>query len=82
MDKLLDVVDVTAFPDYSLVLRFENGEIRVFDMAALLDKKPFTQIKNPARFLQARIDCGTVAWPGEIDISPETLYDQSRPVQA
>jgi hypothetical protein len=27
----------------------------------------------------AKVGYGTVIWPGNIDIAPETLYDQSRP---
>jgi len=82
MNMLLDVVEVQARPDYTLVLQFENGERRLFDMAPLMDKKPFVRIKETSLFLQARVDCGTVVWPSEIDISPETLYELSKPLQA
>ncbi len=77
MDILLDVVHVVAKPDYTLYLEFENGEKRLFDMAPLMDKKPFVQLKESPRFLQAFVDYGTVVWPGNIDIAPETLYDRS-----
>ena len=80
MDELLDVVRVEAKPEYTLFLEFENGEIRVFDMAPLMDKKPFAQLKISSLFTKASVEYGTVVWPGNIDIAPETLYDRSLPV--
>jgi hypothetical protein len=80
MEVLLDVVKVEATPDYKLHLEFENGEKRIFDMSPYMDKKPFVQLKGSPLFTKASIDYGTVVWPGNIDIAPETLYDRSRPV--
>ena len=79
MQALLDVVKVEARPNYSLLLEFENHEKRLFDMAPYLDKRPFTPLKSLALFTQAKVDYGTVVWPGNIDIAPETLYDRSIP---
>jgi hypothetical protein len=64
---------------YILSLIFENGECRLFDMTYLMDKKPFCRLKEKALFDLATVDYGTVVWPGNIDISPETLYDRSIP---
>jgi hypothetical protein len=80
MNELLDVVKVAAKPDYQLELEFENGEVRVFDMVPLLNKRPFSRLKESGTFFGARVDYGTVVWPGNIDIAPETLYDRSVPV--
>ena len=80
MDELLDVVNVKAKPGYTLELEFENGERRLFDMAPLIDKKPFARLKELNTFFAARVDYGTVVWPGNIDIAPETLYDRSVPI--
>jgi len=79
MEILLDVVSVEVGADYALFLEFENGEKRMFDMRPYLNKKPFISIKDVPLFAQARIDYGTVVWPGNIDIAPETLYDRSIP---
>ena len=79
MESLLDVVHVKALLDYTLHLVFENGEHRIFDMTPYLDKRPFAKLKESSAFLQASVDLGTVVWPGNIDIAPETLYDRSRP---
>jgi hypothetical protein len=80
MHALLDVIKVQARPDYSLLLEFENGEKRLFDMTPYLDKRPFAVLKSTSLFAQARVDYGTVIWPGHIDIAPETLYERSVPV--
>jgi hypothetical protein len=77
---LLDVVKVEAQPDHTLLLEFENGERRRFDMKVLLDRRPFDRLRNAGLFAMARVDYGTVVWPGNIDIAPETLYDRSSPL--
>ena len=80
MEDLLDVVKVSVKTDYVLDLEFENGERRIFDMGPYMDKKPFVQLKSSPLFSKASVAFGTVVWPGNIDIAPETLYDRSRPI--
>ncbi len=77
---LLDVIDVQAQQDFILNLKFENGECRCFNMAPYIDQKPWVRLKLDKAFLAAFIENGTVAWPGNIDIDPETLYELSSPV--
>lgn len=79
MEIVLDVTNVEAMPDYKLRLEFENGEKRLFDMSAYIDKPPFTRLKESALFAAAFVEYGTVVWPGDIDIAPETLYERSLP---
>ncbi|MEI7870335.1 MAG: DUF2442 domain-containing protein [Candidatus Methylumidiphilus sp.] len=68
------VTAVQPLPDYRLFLTFENGEHRYFDMTPYLHYRVFERLQNPGFFKLARLDYGTVTWPGEIDIAPETLY--------
>lgn len=79
MRVLRDVIAVVARPDHKLVLEFEGGERRVYDMRPLIARKPFDRLRDPAKFAAAFVDLGTVCWPGEIDIDPETLYERSVP---
>ena len=80
MNTLLDVIAVQTRPEHHLLITFENGESRLFDMQPYLHKRPFIGLKQPGLFDKASVELGTVVWPGEIDISPETLYDNSVPV--
>jgi len=40
----------------------------------------FTPLRDPAAFAQMRLDqqLGTVVWPGDLDLAPESLYMQGR----
>jgi hypothetical protein len=77
METLLDVVSVVAEQDFGLLLVFENGQKRRFDMKPLLHKKPFCRLRDLPLFMKATVAFGTVVWPGNIDIAPETLWDRS-----
>lgn len=76
---LIDVIDAKTQDDFQLMIEFRNGEKRRFDMRPLLEMKPWNRIASPALFNRLRVECGTVVWPGNIDIAPETLYDDSVP---
>lgn len=75
-----DVVRVIPRSDFQIDIEYDNGERRRFDMRPLLSMKPWNRIAAPAIFSLAAVDYGTVVWPGEIDIAPETLYVDSVPL--
>lgn len=77
---LLDVTRVAVQSNFVLLLEFENGEQRSFDMARYIDQRPWVRLKSGNMFHCAFVENGTVAWPGNIDIDPETLYDLSYPL--
>ncbi len=63
--------------DCKLEIVFTNGEARVFDCAHLLSFGVFQEFRDIGYFKQARAEDGTVAWPHEQDICPDTLYEDS-----
>jgi len=74
-----DVIEVRTQPGYLLDLVFANGERRRFDMTPYLHFPALRRLENPGFFSLARAEYGTVVWPGNIDMAPETLYDLSVP---
>lgn len=74
---MIEVCHVEIGLGFNLLVTFQNGERRCFDMAPYLQYPVFQKLKNPAFFSLARVDYGTVTWPGDIDIAPETLYAHS-----
>lgn len=74
------VFAVRANEDFSLDLHFTDGSVRRFDAKPYLDYGVFTELKDLHYFQQVRIAFGTVQWPHEQDISPETLYLESAPL--
>ena len=74
-----EIAAVRVQAEYRLLLEYENGESRLFDATPYLDRGVFTRLKEPRLFAQARIEFGTVTWPGELDIAPATLYLRSQP---
>ena len=71
------VKDVVAREDYKLEITFTNGEVALFDCAHLLSFGVFKEFQDLSYFKQARVEGGTVVWPHEQDICPDTLYRDS-----
>jgi len=69
---------VAALPDYILELRYDDHEVRRFDVKPYLNHPFYGSLKNPAIFNAARIGHGTVVWPGDIDMAPDDLYFNSK----
>lgn len=70
---------VTANDDYSLDLQFDDGSVKRFDAKPYLDYEVFRELTDLSHFKQVDIAFGTVQWPNEQDISPETLYIEGVP---
>ena len=71
------IVSVNPRDDFHLELKFNTGEIGVFDARPYIEKGAFHRLKDLSLFKQAYVAFDTVCWPGDLDIAPETLYDRS-----
>lgn len=77
---LLDIIDVKPQDNFLLWLKFENGEEKEFDCKPLFEKKPFQILSDKQFFKKVKLGFGTVVWSDEIDISPDTLYLDSKKI--
>ena len=71
------VSKVTVLERKRLRLRFENGEQGIYDCSGLLDFGVFQELRDEAYIRQAKVLHGSVVWPHEQDICPDTLYVDS-----
>lgn len=72
------VVSVKPLPEFKLALTFANGEHGTYDCRPLLDFGVFQELRAPNYFRQVKASFGTIAWPHEQDICPDTLYLDSQ----
>ena len=75
------VTRVETLENFQLKITFDESEVRIFDAKPYLEKGVFQRLKNQAEFKQAFVQWDTVCWPGELDISPATLYIKSKPIR-
>ena len=71
------VIEVKHEEKYRLILKFDNNEWRVFDVAPYLHLGIFQELKSLEMFNSVKIENGTVLWPNEADFCPDTLFIES-----
>ena len=74
------VSQVKPTADHKLVLVFNDGDHRVYDCSHLLDFGVFRELRDIGYFKRVHVLDGTVVWPNEQDICPDTLYLDSSPL--
>jgi hypothetical protein len=72
------VRDARPIAGYRLEIVFTSGEVGVYDCTPLLDFGVFAELSDETYFRQVRPAGGTVVWPHEQDICPDTLYIDAR----
>ena len=71
-------IAVQPLKNFELEIKFANGEVRIFDMKPHLEFGVFNELKSVSYFNQVKIQNGSVAWPNEQDVCPDTLFEGSR----
>ena len=74
------VKDVIPTKDYQLILTFADGTKKRYNAWPLLRKEIYAPLRNLSFFLNARVECGTVVWNDDVDLSPEHLYECSEQI--
>lgn len=73
----LTITDVKPKDNYLLLLTFENGEIRQFDMKPYLEFGIFQELKDIRLFRTVKKSFDSIEWDNEADFDPEVLYQKS-----
>jgi hypothetical protein len=75
------VVRVRALPRHRLSVSFADGTAGEVDVSRLvLGRNPgvFEALRDRAVFERVRVRNGAVTWPGQLDLAPDTMYDEIR----
>ena len=73
----LAVSEVEPQEGYKLLLTFENGEKRLFEMDDYLDTGLFQELKDGKMFKSVHIVLDSIEWANGVDLDPEELYQNS-----
>jgi hypothetical protein len=76
------VIEVKPNIDYTLLLTFDNGEIKRFDMTPYLNIGIFKELNDINRFKLVKTFLGSVQWKNGQDLCPDTLYLDSKNIDA
>jgi uncharacterized protein DUF2442 len=74
------LIEATAAGNHLVRVAFEDGLVGEVDLAYLLDYGGvFEPLRDPGFFRRLRLDpgAGTIVWPNDADIAPETLYEHA-----
>jgi len=71
---MLEIRDVVPLDGRTVRLTLSDGEVVIRDLSDLLRGPLFDSIaSDDATFRRVAVDYGTLVWPGDVDIAPETL---------
>lgn len=77
---IVSIIGVKYLEEYKLELTFDTNEVKTVDLKDRIFNKykgVLLVLKDIDFFKKVRVDeeLGTVCWPNEIDLAPETLYE-------
>ena len=73
----LAVVHVEPSLHFHLILTFENGEKRLFNMSPYLNLGIFKELNDIAKFNAVKVSFDSIEWENGADMDPEILYTES-----
>lgn len=82
METTPDIIEVKALEQYQIYLKFSNGEEKIYDMKETIEKiEYFNKLKNRKYFENVKPRGDTVEWENGEDVAPESLYNESIPIE-
>lgn len=71
------VKEVKPDSDYTIVITFDNNEVKRFDVKPYLSIGIFKQLQNVSEFNTVKPVLGSIQWNGGQDFCPDMLYKES-----
>ena len=75
--KYPKVLDVKPIEDYNVIITYETGETRRFDVNPYIQGEWFGKLKDRNIFKSVRPCGNTIEWIGGQDIAPHELFELS-----
>lgn len=72
-----ELLSVTPKDNYKLLLVYETGEQKLFDVLPYISGEWYGELKDKANFNSVRLANHSVEWSGGQDIAPHELYYNS-----
>jgi hypothetical protein len=72
------VSNVQPQQNYFLLITFDNGEVKRFDVNPYLEIGIFKELKDMSVFNSVKPFLGSIQWSNGIDLCPDTLYLDSK----
>lgn len=71
-------IDVKVLENYELLVKFENGEKKIFDVKPYFGHKIFDELKNEKMFETVKVAGLSIEWDNGADICPDELYNNGK----
>lgn len=71
------LLEVKPLPDYKLLLQYDTGEAKLFDVMPYISGSWYGKLKDMDLFNTVRVCGNTATWAEGQDIAPHELYDAS-----
>jgi hypothetical protein len=74
---------VQVLTAYRLQVRFVDGTEGIVDLSRLIagdNPGVFAALRDPAEFGKVFVLLGAVTWPGEIDLAPDSMYEEIKKI--
>ena len=63
--------------DHSVEVTFRGGRVAVFDCSPYFEVGYYQPLKDPDLFRKVFVAQGDLAWPGDIDIGADDVWDDA-----
>jgi hypothetical protein len=71
---MIQIENIATEKGYCLMVKFSDGKIKIIDLSPFLEKGIFTQLRNQDFFDQVKNHNYFISWPGDQELSADTLY--------